>query len=206
MALRIGLTGGIGSGKSRAADHFRQLGVPVVDADCLTRELTRPGAPTLEAIRSRFGENILDEQGRLDRSRLRRRIFSDAAARRDLEALLHPAVRARIAAWQAALTAPYGIAVVPLLFEAGFEPLFDRILVIQAPAAERVRRVMARDRVTEAEVRCILSSQLTDKERRARADDLLTNDGSEAQLLAAVERLHRFYLQLAGGHLPEPGH
>lgn len=195
--LTIALTGGIGSGKSTVADRFARLGVPVLDADALARALTAPGEPALEEIRAAFGAKVIQPDGGLDRAALRRVVFADETARRRLEAILHPLIRARMLAWLGEVRAPYAVLVIPLLFETGQTDLADRILVVDLPEEEQVRRVQTRSGLDEAEIRRILATQAARAERLAGADDRIDNSGGLAALEAQVERLHRFYLGLA---------
>ena len=154
MTVRvIGLTGGIGSGKTAVSDRFAQIGVPEVDTDQLARELVDPGQPALAEIVAHFGVDCLDEGGRLHRARLRERVFADSTGRRRLEAILHPRIRKLSQERIAALTAPYCLAVIPLLAETGMTDWLDRILVVDVPEAEQIRRVMARDQIDEIQSR-----------------------------------------------------
>ena len=195
--LKVGLTGGIGAGKSAAAECFAALAVPVVDADRIARRLVAPGhAAHAEVVRA-FGADILDAQGNIDRAVLRDRVFHEADQRLRLEAILHPRIRTEIRRELAALRAPYGIVVIPLLVETGQQHLVDRVLVIEAGDSARITRVCARDDIDEPEVRRIMAAQASDEERLAAADDTLINDGDTAQLQVQVERLHRRYLSLA---------
>lgn len=195
--LTVALTGGIGSGKSTVADRFARLGVPIIDADVLARELTAPGEPALEEIGAAFGPAVIQPDGGLDRAALRRTVFADATARRLLEAILHPRIRARMLAWLREVQAPYALLVIPLLFETGQTDLADRILVVDLPEDEQVRRVQTRSGLDEAEIRRILATQATRAERLAGADDRIDNSGGLAALEDQVERLHRRYLGLA---------
>lgn len=193
--LKIGLTGGIGSGKTAASDHFTLLGAEVIDTDLLSRELVEPGRPALAEIVSQFGEQVLAADGRLDRARLRERVFDDPAARRRLEAILHPRIRDEMLARAERSTAPYVVFVIPLLFETGQQSLVDRVLLIDVPEALQRARVAARDGLDPARIDRIMQAQ-TDRATRLRhADDVICNDGSIEDLRAAVERLHREYLQ-----------
>ena len=185
-AWTLGLTGGIGSGKSAAAEHFAQLGITCVDADQAARWVVEPGRPALAEIAGHFSPAVLQPDGSLDRAALRAAIFADPAERRWLEALLHPLIRQEIL-------------VAPLLFESGQRALVRRGLVIDAPEALQLERAMRRDGVEEAQVRAILAAQLPRAERLAKADDVICNDGDLAALHAEVERLHSFYLTLDGG-------
>ena len=195
--LVVGLTGGIGAGKSLAATCFSELGVGVVDADEVARELVTAGSPLLGRITAEFGDSILDAAGALDRRRLRTLVFADHGARARLEALLHPAIRARMARRAASVGGTYTLLVVPLLLEGEGYDFVDRILVIDAPPERQVERVCARDGCSETETGRIIAAQIERGERLARADDVIENDGSPGQLRAAVERMHRKYLRAA---------
>ena len=196
--LRIGLTGGIASGKSAAAAVFAGLGVPVIDSDVIAREVVAPDSPGLAAIRARFGDGVLQADGQLDRRALRAQVFADPAARRDLEALTHPLIRQRMATLSAAAGGPYQIHAIPLLVEGGAKrPGIDRVLVIDCPEALQIQRVMARDRVDEAGARAVLAAQATRAQRLAAADDVIVNDRGLEALQDAVTALHRRYLELA---------
>ena len=192
--LRIGLTGGIGSGKTAASDHLARLGAEVIDTDLLSRELVEPGQPALAEIVAGFGEQVLDHDGRLDRSRLRRLVFSDPAARQRLEGILHPRIRDVMLARAERSPAPYVVFVIPLLLETGQQVLVDRVLLIDVPEDLQRARVAARDRLDDAQIDAILQAQ-TDRETRLRsADDIVCNDGDIAKLHAAIEKIHRKYL------------
>ena len=194
----IGLTGGIGSGKSTAAGVFGDLGAAVVDTDEIARELTVPGGAAIPAIRERFGADFLTPDGALDRTRMRLLVFRDQAAKKKLEAILHPLIRAEAVARIAAAVQPYVVAVVPLLLETGaYRELTDRVLVVDCPEEEQVRRAAQRSGLTDEDVRAIMAAQLPRAERLARADDVLENTGSIARLRAQVARLHAKYLELA---------
>ncbi|MFP5403787.1 MAG: dephospho-CoA kinase [Gammaproteobacteria bacterium] len=199
----IGLTGGIGSGKSTVADRFAALGVPVIDTDVIARRLTERGGEALDAIRAAFGESVMQPDGSLDRAALRRRVFVDADARRRLEAILHPRIRRAVGQALAALETPYAIVVIPLLVETqGYRDVLDRVLVIDCPEALQVERVMARNGLSRAEVEAILAAQATRAERLAVADDVLPNTAPPDALGAAVDALHARYLALAAGPSP----
>ena len=191
--LRVGMTGGIASGKSRAARRFRALGAPVLDADDVTRELTAPGAPALAALTAAAGDDILAGDGALDRARLRARICADAELRRAVEAELHPRVRAQIRDWFAGLDAPYAVAAVPLLAEAGWREEFDRVLVLHCPESVQRERLARRPGLPPGEAEALLAAQLPAAARRRIADDEIRTDGSPAELDAAVDRLHERY-------------
>lgn len=195
----VGLTGGIGSGKSAASRCFVRLGVPVIDADRVAREVVEPGQPALAEIAAAFGADLVRPDGTLDRARLREQVFADPDARRRLEAILHPRIRARTRERLAGLPAdtPYAVCVIPLLFETGQQDTVDRVLVVEAGEAVRIARVTGRDGVTEAQVRRILAAQCPAEVRAAGADDLIVNEGSESELAAKVSALHEKYLALA---------
>ena len=193
----VGLTGGIGSGKSAAAERFGALGIAVVDADVESRRVVEPGEAALDAIATRFGAEVLDSDGRLDRARLRERVFQDAEQRRWLEQLLHPLINRRMAEQLRDATSPYAVLVNPLM--RGRDPRANRILVIDVPEALQVRRTMARDGVDEAQARAVLAAQIDRRQRRSFADDVIVNDGTLAELRAAVDALHERYLRLAAG-------
>lgn len=195
--LRIGLTGGIASGKSAAADFFSARGVPVIDTDTVAREVVEPGQPGLAAVVAAFGRDVLTDEGRLDRGRLRRLVFADADRRRTLESILHPLIRAATFAHAERQQGPYQIFAVPLLAETGFDELVDRVLVIDCPPDVQLQRLMQRDGESEAAARQIIASQASRAGRLAVADDIIVNDGSLADLEAAVEALHQRYLGLA---------
>ena len=196
--LKVGLTGGIASGKSLAAAEFARLGVPVVDADALSHELTVPGRGGLEALVAELGETILDPQGKLDRGGLRKRLFADPGLRGRVERALHPLVLEALKARLAALEAPYALAVIPLLVEVpATRTLVDRVLLVDSPEALQIARLMSRDGETESEARAILAAQASRTERLRAASDILMNDGDAAALKKAVLRLHGFYLEMA---------
>jgi dephospho-CoA kinase len=196
--LRIGLTGGIASGKSAAAAVFAELGVPVIDSDVIAREVVAPGSPGLAAIRARFGEGVLQADGQLDRRALRAQVFADPTARRELEARIDSLIRERMAAQSAAAGGPYQIHAIPLLVEGGARrPGIDRVLVIDCPEEIQVQRVMARDRVDEAGARAVLAAQASRAQRLAAADDVIVNDQGLETLREAVITLHQRYLGLA---------
>lgn len=196
-ALRIGLTGGIASGKSTVSRIFSDLGVPVIDADEVAREVVLPGSDGLAAVVQRFGSQVLDEQGRLNRAALRAQIFSDPAARRDLEAILHPRIRARMDELAAAAHGPYVLLAIPLLVEGGPSDRVARVLVVDVDEATQLARVVARDGVPEAQARAILAAQASREQRLRAADDVISNAGTVAELRQSVEKLHARYLALA---------
>lgn len=195
--FKVALTGGIASGKSLASRRFESLGVPVIDADRVARELVEPGSPLLDDIRRRFGSEVFDNDGRLDRSRLRDRIFSNPEDRRGLEAILHPAIHQRMQTLAAQADGPYLVMVIPLLVESGQDWDEDRVLLIDAPEALQRERLLQRDRCSPEQADAILASQASRQARQARADDIILNDGDPQTLIDAVDRLHRHYLAMA---------
>ncbi len=202
--LVIGLTGGIGSGKSTVAALFAGLGVPVIDTDRLARELVEPGQPALADIAQQFGSKFIGADGRLNRARLREHVFADTATRHRLEAILHPRIRRAVEDWLRTQTAPYVIVVVPLLLEGKLVELVDRILVVDVPEAIQRSRTMARDGLSETQFNAILHSQIERGKRLAAADDIIDNQGTEQALTAQVNALHQRYLALAST-VPESG-
>jgi dephospho-CoA kinase len=194
----VGLTGGIGSGKTTVAKLFETLGAGLVDTDEIAHELTRPGAAALERIRRRFGDAVLSAQGTLDRARLRSLVFADPAARRDLEAILHPLIRAEAAERTRAHLASYVILVVPLLVETGaWGDLVERVLVVDCDERVQIERTMARSGLDADEVRAIMATQAGRARRLEAADDVIVNDAGLAELGEQVRRLHARYLALA---------
>jgi dephospho-CoA kinase len=198
VSFVVGLTGGIGSGKSAAADEFGRLGAAVVDTDAISRELTEPGGAALPHIKALFGEAFVAPSGAMDRKRMREHVFCDPAAKRALEELLHPMIRAEGERRIAQAAAPYVVYVVPLLIESGsYRTRVDRVLVVDAPEALQLARVRTRSGLGEAEVRAIMASQLSRATRLAAADDVIDNGGTIEALRAQVAALHAKYLKLA---------
>ena len=195
----VGLTGGVASGKSEVTRRFQALGVEVVDADVAAHEVVEPGQPALGRIAERFGAGMLLADGRLDRRQLRERVFADAQARRDLEAITHPAIRARVKAQAQAAPGPYAVVAVPLLAEAGRAayPWMARVLVVDAPESLQHDRLMRRDGVDEALAARMIAAQASRTVRLAIADDVILNDGDPAHLDTAVAALHARYLAAA---------
>lgn len=193
--LRIGLTGGIGSGKTTVAGLFAAKGIPVLDADVVARDLVEPGQPALQAIVERFGPELLRD-GSLDRARLRQIVFAAPESRQWLESLLHPLVYDEMQRRIAGLSAPYGLLVIPLLLETGRRDFVDRLLVVDCPVEVQRQRVRQRDGLGEAEIDRILAAQLDREARLAAADDVIRNAGSPAELAEQVDGLHEFYLSL----------
>lgn len=195
--LRVGLTGGIASGKTTAANAFAELGAAVIDTDDLAREVTQPGSDGLEAIVQTFGSKYLDAVGRLDRARLRQRVFASGEDRERLEAIVHPLVLASLERRLERLDAPYAIIVVPLLVETGMHRDMDRVVVIDCPEAVQIERLGKRDGETETGARAILASQAERATRLAAGDDILVNDADLIRLAADVRKLHDSYLRMA---------
>jgi dephospho-CoA kinase len=196
----VGLTGGIGSGKSAVADLFAGRGVVIVDADSIAHALTAAGGAAMERIRASFGPAVLQADGALDRNAMRALAFSDPAVKSRLEAILHPMIRAESDALVARAQSAYVIRMVPLLVEAGIidRTRYQRVLVVDCPEETQVRRVVARSGLSAAEVRAIMATQATRERRLAQADDVIDNSGPVEQLVDQVEPLHRKYLELSG--------
>ncbi len=195
--LRIGLTGGIASGKTTVAQRLMELGVPVIDADEAARAVVAPGTPGLVDVLKRFGSGVVTENGELDRRALRELIFREPGSRRDLEAILHPLIRAYMEQSAKLAVGPYVVMAIPLLVEGGSRDRVDRILVVDVDEAVQLQRVMARDGCTEEQARAILASQASRSARLAAADDVLLNTGTVTDLRQAVDQLHERYLRLA---------
>lgn len=195
--FRVGLTGGIASGKSTAAKFFGALGVPIIDTDQLARDVVEPGQPPLERLVERFGTSILTADGHLDRPVLRTIVFSDPKARADLEALTHPAIGAAVEARSAAAGGIYQILVIPLLVEKNLGSQLDRVLVIDCDEELQIRRVQARDGATVEQARAILNAQVSRTTRLKAAHDVLKNDADMSAVRDQVTTLHTRYLELA---------
>lgn len=196
-ALRIGLTGGIASGKSAVADLFAERGVPIIDTDVIAREVVEPDQPALAEIAREFGPGVLGADGRLDRRRLRDLVFSDDKRRKALERILHPVIR-RVAEERArSAGGPYHIVVVPLLAESPMRASMDRILVVDCSERTQLERLLRRDAESEAQARRMIAAQASRAERLAIADDVIDNDGSLEATEQQVDALHRKYLEIA---------
>jgi dephospho-CoA kinase len=200
--LRIGLTGGIASGKSTVADLFADLGIPVIDTDVIAREIVRPGQPALGEIAARFGENMIDAAGNLDRRAMRKLVFADPDARLDLEAILHPRIGEATRQQADAAGGAYQLVVVPLLTGSPLRDFVDRVLVVDCDEDTQIERLLQRDAETVAQARRIIAAQASRAERLDIADDIIANDGSLAATHAAVNRLHQEYLRLAAERDP----
>jgi len=194
--LRIGITGGIGSGKSTVADSFARLGIPVIDSDVIARSLLNPGTHSYAETIRIFGKDIL-KNNLIDREKLRKKIFSDKESRNRLEQLLHPQVRKIILEETGKINAPYCIIVVPLLIEAGFLDLVDRVLVVNTNNSTRIDRIQARDAMSTEEINNIIQSQSTTSEKLGYANDVVDNNGDQEMVKRQVEELHGKYLRLS---------
>jgi dephospho-CoA kinase len=199
--LRIGLTGGIASGKSMVADFFSALGAPVIDTDVIARQVVEPGAVALAEIRESFGDTIIKDDGSLDRQAMRKIVFADPDKRRRLEAILHPRIREATMLQVAGVTEPYMLIVVPLLVESPMLGLMDRVLVVDCSEATQLERLLARDSENEATARSIIAAQASREERLAKADDVVINDGDPDKAHKQVLKLHQSYLSLAAGKI-----
>lgn len=197
--LVIGLTGGIGSGKTTVADCFARLGVPIIDTDELARELVQSGQPALDEITQQFGNEILNNDGTLNRRKLRQLVFSAAAARRKLESILHPRIRSAVKSQIKSLSSPYCIVVIPLLFESGQADLVHRILVIDCEEQQQIQRATKRDAVELENIQAIMASQVSRQTRLDKADDIIHNNTAPEDLEPQIKHLHQQYLQLAQG-------
>jgi len=197
--FRVGLTGGIGSGKSAVCDCFRKLGVAVIDADIIARAMVEPGQPALALIRQRFGPGILTSDDHLNRRALREIVFSDPQAKQALEAILHPRIRSCMQAEIEHIDAPYCILCIPLLLETGQQDLVDRILVVDVPVETQLQRVMQRDQCSAEQASAIIGEQLERGKRLRQTDDVINNQGTQETLYAEVGVLHQHYLDYARG-------
>jgi dephospho-CoA kinase len=200
QTLVVGLTGGIGSGKTTVANGFSALGVPVIDTDKLARELVEPGQPALDEIISTFGSEAISANGQLDRDYMRQLIFTDNSRKSQLEAILHPRIRQRVRTLLADIRSPYCIVVIPLLLETGQTDLVDRILVVDAPEKEQLTRVAARDSLSDNAIKAIIRSQVDRNTRLAAADDIIVNDRGMSELTGHIRKLHRHYMDIAHDH------
>jgi dephospho-CoA kinase len=195
--LRIGLTGGIASGKSMIADMFAARGVPVIDTDVISREVVRPGAPALREIEQTFGSDLLIAGGELDRRRMRELIFADEQKRSALEGILHPRIRDEAARQSRSAGGAYQVIVVPLLVESPMQRWMDRILVVDCSEGTQLKRLLERDAGSEEQAQRMIAAQASRQDRLAIADDVIDNDGTRAEAESQVENLHRLYLDLA---------
>ncbi|MBH79312.1 MAG: dephospho-CoA kinase [Gammaproteobacteria bacterium] len=195
--LVVGVTGGIGSGKTAVSDEFQRRGITVVDADLASRAVVEPGAPALEAIAEHFGADSINPDGSMNRARVRELVFADPEERKWLESLTHPLINQYLADALAAAESPYAILVSPLLLETGQYRMCDRVLVVDVPVETQVERTMKRDNNDEAQVRRIIAAQTSREDRLARADDILVNDRDLQHVHSEVHQLHERYLTLA---------
>ena len=196
----IGLTGGIASGKSHVAKLFENRGIAVLDADQVSRQVVAPPSPVLDRIAARFGADILDQEGRLDRPKLRALVFADKQALHDLEAITHPAIREHIARWRTLQSGPYCMIANAILIESGMDKTVDRVLVVDASERIQLARLLRRDNQDEAAARRMMSAQATRAARLRKADDVIGNDDETLGVDADIERLHRLYTLLGNRH------
>ncbi len=198
--LKIGLTGGIGSGKTTAAKRFEELGVRIIDADIIAREVVEPGIPAFNEIVDAFGDGVIDSAGRLNRAALRDVVFAKQELKAQLENILHPRIYDEILRQLDSLSEPYCIVAIPLLAESKRDYPLDRVLVIDLPQPMQLERAAARDQQSTAEVQRIIQSQASREKRLRLADDVVDNSGGICELCDQVDSLHRKYLKLAKGH------
>lgn len=198
MSFRVGLTGGIGSGKSTVASLFAELGVPVIDTDALSHQLTAAGGAAIPAIRAEFGENYVDTTGALDRAKMRQLVFSDDLAKRRLEQILHPLILAQAKSLAESSPAPYVLLVVPLLFETSdYQGWLNHTVTVDCSETTQLARATRRDSLNEQTVRAIMARQLSRSQRLALANDAIDNDGTLSALRRQISQLHQRYLKLA---------
>ena len=198
MTFVIGLTGGIGSGKTVASDHFATLGVPIIDTDVIARTIVEPGQPALLSLVEFFGETILQSDGSLDRGELRKLAFANKENKQNLDSITHPAIRTEMFEQVSQANSAYCIVVIPLLTAGSvFSESLQRILVVTTELETKIKRVMKRSNLSREEVMRIMATQLSDEERLSFADDVINNDGSIEDAHSKVEKLHNFYLSLS---------
>lgn len=206
MTLTIGLTGGIASGKSLVTNAFLALGVPVLDADQVSRDVVAPGEPALARIAKTFGNEYILDDGTLNRRRLREKVFAEEDSRRLLEAITHPFMKQRMKDWRDAQTAPYCVLAIAILIESRMGVLADRILVIDVPVEVQMRRLIDRDGIDETLAKQMIAAQATRAARLDAADDVIENNAAPDDVRAAVGKLHEHYLQIAAKGTPKaPG-
>lgn len=194
--LRVGLTGGIASGKTTVANFFAELGAPIIDTDIIARQVVEPGAPALDEIRRAFGDAVFNDDGTLDRKVMRKLVFADSGKRRRLERILHPRIREVTLNQITAVTYPYMIIVVPLLAESPLKEYVDRVLVVDCSEDAQLARLLSRDADGEDQARRIIAAQASREERLAIADDVVRNDGHLDETRARVAELHDEYLAI----------
>ena len=193
MVLKIGLTGGIGSGKSTVCKIFSEFGVPVIDADIIAHSLVRPGMPALEEIAKTFGKELISNDGTLDRKKIRDQIFANDTERKKLENILHPAVYKEISVQVENIISKYCIISIPLLIETDASDTVDRILVIDVPRELQLQRASNRDKTNKSDIKSIIDSQISREDRLAAADDIVNNDGNIENLHRQISGLHEYY-------------
>jgi dephospho-CoA kinase len=202
--LRIGLTGGIASGKTTVANMFADCGASIIDTDVIARDLVRPGTSSLAEIRRQFGDGVISGDGSLNRAALRKIVFDDEASRIDLENILHPRIREVVMRSSALVDGPYQIIVVPLLIESPLRDFVDRIVVVDCDAEIQLKRLLSRDSETPEQAKRIIAAQSSRQSRIDIADDIITNDGRIDDTRKQVEALHRYYLKLAESSSSRP--
>jgi dephospho-CoA kinase len=202
--MRIGLTGGIASGKTTVSDLFAERGITVIDADVVAHQLVEPGQPALKDIIHQFGVHLLDDQGRLDRQQMRRMIFDDPQSRATLERIIHPRVREALLLQSSASQSAYCILSIPLLVENGLQSMVDRVLVVDVDPAIQKQRLLARDAGSTSQADAILAAQATREQRLAVADDVIDNNGEQSRLPSQVNALHSLYLELLNSARAKP--
>ena len=196
-ALRVGLTGGIASGKSTVAEMFSELGIPIIDTDVIARQVVMPGQPALKELRERFGQSVIDTDGNLDRAAMRKIVFADEEARRELEAILHPRIGAETRRQSESADGPYQLIVVPLLAQSALLDFVDRVLVVDCDEELQVQRLLVRDAETIDQAQRMLAAQSSRSERLSIADDVIDNSGDLCSTRTAVTQLDRMYRRLA---------
>lgn len=195
--LVIGLTGGIGSGKTAATDRFKSLGITIIDADIVARQIVEPGTPALAKIREHFGDKVISTDGQLDRRALREIVFANPEERKWLENITHPLIGQEIFRQLQGSQSPYTLLVSPLLFESGQSRMANRVVLVDAPVEAQISRTVQRDNTTEAGARAIVEAQMSREQRLSKADDIIINDQDLNHLYAQVDALHQQYLVLA---------
>ncbi|MFP3029490.1 MAG: dephospho-CoA kinase [Arsenophonus sp.] len=197
MTYIVALTGGIGSGKSTVSDKFASLGVPIIDADIISRQIVMPNTYTLNIIKQHFGSTILNNYGYLNRAKLRKKIFSNLKEKNWLNNLLHPLIRQETQRQLTLINYPYVVCVIPLLIENNLEHIANRVLIIDATPKEQITRIIKRDRISKEEAKNILSNQISRTMRLQKADDIINYHDNKLTLDETIAKLHRKYLQLA---------